>query len=381
MQAHASTSAEIKHIIARAKETHSAGVVLWRDGKTLAEYRDDVASVPANLGSATKSIAALGIGLLLRDGKLASLDDPVYRFYPEWRQGRKQLITIRMLLNQTSGLQDEQDAKKEVLNAQDVVQLALSAELQHDPGESFFDGNKAVNLLMGIIARASGVAADEYFQRELFGPLEIAAVQWKKDAAGNVLAMTGLAIDADDAAKLGRLELESGRWNGEQIIPEAFVREMLDPASSKTTEAGLLWWRTPAWIQLSVDEASVNLLRQIGIAEDVLAKIATLQGKTFTSSQNLVTALQRVLTQSEFASMYEQAQQKSVRMGTIFHLQVGPVAAYSANGEFGQYIVIVPAAKLVAVRLGSADHADEDDAYDDFIDRVLVLARSLERKR
>lgn len=379
LQVHASTSTEIKQIIARAKETHSAGVVLWRDGRTLAEYREGTA-VPTDLGSATKSITALGIGLLLRDGKLESLDVPVHRFYPEWKQGRKQLITIRMLLNQTSGLQEEADASTAVLPAPDAVRLALAAELEHDPGEVFFAGNKAVNLLMGIIARASAMPPDEYLQRELFAPLGITNVQWMRDSAGNVLATTGLAVKLDDAAKLGRLVLASGSWGGTQIVPEGFIREMLDPSVSKTTEAGLLWWRTPAWIRLSVDQASVSLLRGLGIAEDTLEKITTLQGKTFSTSQDLVTALQAVLTQSEFAAMYEQSQQRAVRMGTIFHLEVGPVAAYSANGEFGQYIIVIPAAKLVAVRLGSAGHAEEDDAYDDFIDRVLALAKSLVRK-
>jgi CubicO group peptidase (beta-lactamase class C family) len=380
-QAHASTSSDIKHIIARAKETHSAAVMLWRDGKMLTAYRDDAVGTPADWQSATKSIAALGVGLLLRDGKLESLDVPVYRFYPEWKQGRKQLITIRMLLNQVSGLQDEERASAEIQTAHDVVQLALAAEIEHDPGEVFFDGNKAVNLLMGIIARAAGAPADEYLQHALFAPLGISDVQWMKDAAGNVLAMTGLELRPEDAVKIGRLVLGSGNWNGTQIVPDAFVRELLDPGASMPTELRLLWWRTPAWIQLSVDAASVDLLRELDVPETSLTKIAMLIGQTFSSSQELVTALQRVLSEAEFASMYDLSQRRSVRMGTIFHLQLGPAAAYSAIGEFGQYIVVVPAAKLVAVRLGSAGNIEEADAYDDFIDRVVALAGSLERKR
>src|SRR3954469_11375029 len=103
------SDASVKRLVARAQETNSAAMLLMQDGERVTEYTDaESAARTIDLRSATKSIVALGIGLLLRDGRLDSLDTPLHQFFPEWNQGRKRLVTIRMLLNQTSGLQDEQ---------------------------------------------------------------------------------------------------------------------------------------------------------------------------------------------------------------------------------------------------------------------------------
>jgi CubicO group peptidase (beta-lactamase class C family) len=361
------SSASPKPFVARAQETHSAVVLLMRDGKQVTEYHDKTLEPSAiDLRSATRSVIALGIGLLLRDGFIDSLDAPVYRFFPEWNQGRKKQITIRMLLNQTSGLRNAADPA-----SPDVVRYALAAELHADPGESFSESDSAANLLTALIAKASGKSADEYFADKLFAPLRISEVTWQKDASGNVLGSTGLALRAQDALSLGQLVLEGGAWKGQQIVPEDYINEMLNPPATKNVEYGLLWARTPAWIRLRVDDSSLDLVRNMGVTEHVVEQIAKLQGHTFDSSESLVSGLHKVLSDEEFDALYSAAQARAIRMGTIFHLELGPMAAFSASGE-GQYIVVIPAAKVVAVR----QSLSADDQYEDFPDRVLDVARS-----
>ena len=58
--------------------------------------------------------------------------------------------------------------------------------------------------------------------------------KWERDKAGNPHSMSGLPLSAADAAKLGQLVLDQGRWNGQQLLPAAFVREML--AKSKLVQ-------------------------------------------------------------------------------------------------------------------------------------------------
>jgi CubicO group peptidase (beta-lactamase class C family) len=356
----------VKAFVARAQETHSAVVLLTREGKPVTEYHDKTLEPSViDLRSATRSIVALGVGLLLRDGFIDSLDAPVYRFFPEWNQGRKRQITIRMLLNQTSGLRNATDPA-----SPDVVRYALAAELHADPGESFSDSDSAANLLMAVIAKASGKSADEYFADKLFAPLGISEVTWQKDASGNVLGSTGLAMRAQGALSLGHLVLEGGAWNGQQIVPEDYIAEMLNPPATKSVEYGLLWARTPAWIRLRVDEASVDLVRNLDVTTHVVEQIAKLQGHRFDSSESLVSGLHQVLSDEEFDALYSAAQARAIRMGTIFHLELGPMAAFTASGE-GQCIVVIPAAKVVAVR----QSLSADDQYEDFADRVLDVAR------
>ena len=97
-------------IFQRAKQTHSNSVLVIKDGKTVGEYY----------------------------------------------AGKKALVTIKHLLNHTSGMQDVAKAGIEVESSKDVVKLALAAELSDEPGTHFYYNNKGVNLLVGIVERASG---------------------------------------------------------------------------------------------------------------------------------------------------------------------------------------------------------------------------------
>ena len=142
--------------------------------------------------------------------------------YPERRQGRKKEITLRQILNHTSGIQDLGNSS-EVERSPDAVRLALAAELSDPPGTRFVYNNKAVNLLSGVIQKVSGKRMDLYMREELFSPLAITDVAWELDSAGNALVYAGLAIQPADLAKLGQLVLNRGRWRGRQLIAPGAV--------------------------------------------------------------------------------------------------------------------------------------------------------------
>src|SRR5690606_13701260 len=86
-------------------------------------------------------------------GRDRMIDLPVHTYYPEWRDGVKSRITIRHLLDHTSGLRTDQGTG-EIYASPDFVRLALDAEVTSEPGTVFFYNNKAVNLLAGIVERA-----------------------------------------------------------------------------------------------------------------------------------------------------------------------------------------------------------------------------------
>jgi CubicO group peptidase (beta-lactamase class C family) len=146
-------------------------------------------------------VVSLAVGLLLDEGRIKSLDQPVSDFYPEWRQGAKRRITIRHLLTHTSGLQNAQHTSEEIYPSGDFVQLALAAELTSEPGTAGAYNNKAVNLLAGVVEQASGQKLDAYLRERLFTPLGIVAFEWSRDDAGNPHAMSGLQIRPRDFAR------------------------------------------------------------------------------------------------------------------------------------------------------------------------------------
>lgn len=365
-------------LIEGAKASRSDAMLVLRDGKAIAEYyRSGQAPGPIEMMSATKSIVALAIGGLIADGKIASLDAPVHTWYPEWKQGRKQQITLRMLMDHTSGLQNVMRADEEIYPSPDFVQLALAAELDSEPGKDFAYNNKAVNLLAGIVAKASGVPMDQYLQRKLFAPMGIQPGKWERDKAGNPHAMSGLPLRAADAAKLGQLVLDEGRWNGQRLLPAAFVREML-AASKLVGESGLLWWREPQWGRLIAEAGSLDAMRKAGVPEAVVSKLQPLVGRSFEGQSELIPAIEAALGEGAMETWGKEVMSRGLSPGKIFKIDMGPMVAYAAKGFQGQFIVIVPQARLVAVRLvASTDDWKPSDGYDDFGKRVIALADAL----
>jgi CubicO group peptidase (beta-lactamase class C family) len=244
-------------LVQEAKASNSKSLFVHFDGKQVfGEYFDQDAS-PQDAMSVTKSVSSLAIGKLITDGLLASVDEPVYTFYPEWKQGLKEKITIRHLLNHTSGIHNP-DYTLGVYPFPDYVQLALSADITGKTDSAFFYNNKAVNLIAGIVQKITGERMDLYIARTLFKPLGITSAYWQTDAylysamnlnktdtallnQGNPPVMAELFINGEDLLKIGILILQKGVWEGNRILSEQYLKEALTP-SRVNPNCGLLWW-------------------------------------------------------------------------------------------------------------------------------------------
>lgn len=285
-----------------AEASNSDAVVILEDGRAVAEWHFGNDPRPIEAMSVVKSLVAVGIGRLMMLGKIESLDQPVHTFFPEWKQGRKQDITLRHLMDHSSGLQNVGNTGVEIYPAPDALKLALAAELSHEPGAEVAYNNKAVNLLSGVIEVAYGKPMDTFFAEQLFAPMGIEEAGWYYDKAGRPHAMAGIQLHAKDLAKFGQLVLDQGKWHGDQLVSAAFIDEMLAQAHENIPRLGLLWWRHT----------------EKGVTE--------------------------------------------------------PSAFYGA-GYLGQYLVIVPATRIVAVRQiqSSDDYNKDTDSFRDFVQRVAAL--------
>jgi CubicO group peptidase (beta-lactamase class C family) len=296
----------------RAKDSESDAVVIYQDGVLVAEWYFGKPEGPIEAMSATKSIVNLAIGRLLDTGALHSLDQPVSELFPEWRQGKKRTITIRQLMNHTSGLQNEPRADLEIYPSPDFIQLALAAELSDPPGSRFAYNNKAINLLAAIVQRASGQRMDQYLRDQIFTPMGITDFAWSLDPAGSPQGMAGFQVRARDLAKLGQMMLDRGVWHGKRVLSAAWIAESTQPSQSMVPRCGLLWW----------------LLRDSRVPE--------------------------------------------------IPLLPAPIAGYYADGFLGQFLVVIPAARIVAVRQRRSpdDAAKIDDlrlSFGDFPELVRAL--------
>lgn len=142
-----------------ARETRSDGFAILRRDEALGDRSFERTDEPVCIMSVTKMVIAVAFGRLLDDGILASLDTLVADILPEWRQGRKRDVTVRTILNHTSGLQNDRNAGVEIEPAPDWSQLALCAELEDEPGTAFLQQQG------GLLAASDHRAADGFAAR------------------------------------------------------------------------------------------------------------------------------------------------------------------------------------------------------------------------
>ncbi len=362
----------LETLIRRAEETHSDALLVLKDGRLVGEWYFGRERGKIQLMSATKSVVSLIVGKLIDEGKIKSADQPVYEFYPEWKQGRKKLITIRHLLNHTSGLQDIPNAGAEIEPAPDVIKLALAAELLEEPGRNFRYNNKAVNLLAGIVEAASGKRMDVYFRDEILRPLGVIDYNWLLDRAGNPYAMAGLALSAADLAKIGQLVLDRGAWGGGRIISEKWIDESLAQGQPHLATGGLLWWRMSSFQRFVIDDAKFGELEAAGVSPEFVSKILPLKGKVFADRREYNKALESALGSNWPEAVNKELGGKSIQLPNRI---TGDIVGHYAEGFLGQYLVLLPRHNVVAVRLvrRSKEYNHKTDVFEDFKDIVRSL--------
>ena len=181
----AARKAEIEHLMqAYAGDVPGASLLVLKDGKPLvrrgfgqADMAQGIAAGPATnyrLASVTKQFTAAAMLLLAQDGKL-SIDDPVKRWLPTLPQVAD-AITVRNLLNHTSGVLDYEDlmAKPydgQILDAGVLALLERENRLYFTPGSMYRYSNSGYALLALIIERASGLSYADYLRSRIFVPL------------------------------------------------------------------------------------------------------------------------------------------------------------------------------------------------------------------
>lgn len=206
-----------------------------------------------DLASVTKSVTTTLVGIAADQG-LLDLDAPMLSFFP----GRaianlsdpKEAITVRHLAGMTSGLDclylSGETTLAEMVASDDWVQFALDLESIAEPGQRFAYCSPGMHLLSAILTSATGQSALEFARANLFEPLGIVDAYWPADAAGISHGWGGLALHPRDAAKIGQLILQGGRWADVQMVsPEwvaAATTAQAETGGYKAEDYGLGWW-------------------------------------------------------------------------------------------------------------------------------------------
>ena len=349
---------KLEELLLKAKETNSEAIIIYQNNILRTEkyfgigHKDSLIETM----SCTKSVVGLAAACLLEDGLLDSLDTPVFKFYPEWNQGKKKDITIRHLLTMTSGIQNHRNANMEIYPSPDFVQLALCAELTESPGTKFRYNNKSLNLMSGIFEKVTGKRMDLYIKERLFKPLNIEKYNWTQDKAGNPHMMSGCQLMPRDFAKIGLLLMNNGSYNGDQIISKQNISKVIEP-SLQYRGYGLLWWLDYEVIKYTIDDEIINNLVEQKVNPQFISKVELMKGE-YLSLQEYSAKIVEIFGENsrEYIltniSDFGQFRKKEL---------MGSASIYRADGYLGNYIVVDPLNKIVAIRMISYKSYNFDD--------------------
>jgi hypothetical protein len=106
--------------------------------------------------------------------------------------------------------------------------------VQFKPGTHFLYNTSATYMLSAAVQKATGQTTLDYLKPRLFEPLGIAKPTWEVSPQGISTGGYGLSARTEDIAKFGQLYLQKGKWNGKQLVPEAWV----EAATARQTSNG-----------------------------------------------------------------------------------------------------------------------------------------------
>lgn len=368
----------LEEVKTKSAASHSDAVIIKQNGKIIFEKHLSEKESPIYIASAGKSLTSLAIGKLIDKKLLDSLDQPVYKIYPQWKQGRKKDITVRMLLNHTSGLQNNPNASIELEPAPDnkinnIIELALSAELSDRPGEKVNYNNKAVALLGGIVKELSGKSFDQFFVDEFFKPMNIEQYAWIKDKSGNPTVHGAFVIKPSDLIKFGELVLNKGTYSGKRIISEEWIKESLNQGQDFTPIWGLLWWRLPEYEKRIVDDEIWTSWEEVNVDKEFLKKVKVIKGKLYETKYDFYNDLEQVLGEN-----WNQVLNEKLPVGVKSSKRIygNEIKAYYADGYRGNYLVIVPETKIIAVRCADFNGFNfKTDFFPEFVNLMSKLGK------
>lgn len=213
----------------------------------------------ATVFSISKSITSLLCGVAVDDGYIRSIDDPVTDYLPELKKGDPmwQKLTIRHLLNMRSGL-DFDDTYS--LTLKDLKRLNAMARLNYghhlmrqirglkfrcEPGTEFRYESMTSQILGVVVERASGKRYADYLSERIWKPLGMespALINVDSKKNGMAHAFGGITLTIRDLAKIGRLYLDKGQWNGKRIVSEEWIRKSSEYDSENNRGYHFNWY-------------------------------------------------------------------------------------------------------------------------------------------
>ena len=234
-----------------------AYVVIKNDSIIFEEYWNGYsADSSSNSFSMAKSWISTLVGIAIKEGKIESINQKACDFLPEFCEGDNSKITIKHLLTMSSGLDWDEDyhdplgQTAEAYFAPNLKKQMMRLKAVEPPGEIFKYHSSCSQLLAFIVESATGQSVNEYTSEKLWKPMGAKhPALWNTDTKrGDEKAFCCINSNARDFARLGKLYMNQGNWNGTQLLDSNYVKEatsvsnLLDEDGNKNVNYGYQFW-------------------------------------------------------------------------------------------------------------------------------------------
>ncbi len=238
-------------------------------GKLLFEsyYKRGRINMPHPQASATKSYTSLALGRAIQLGYLtmADLDKPLVSFLGDLDPTKfvhgAEKITLINALTMTTGIRISDEHREEIkknpsqLKGQGEVQVLLEHSAPITKESQTFRYGMGPQLVMQVIDAVVPGTAKDFIRKELLSKMGITNYRWKTAVSGMPESGWGVSMTSRDMVKWGTLAMNKGKWQGEQLIPQAYIAKatsrVLYPGDEEVHGGGkdvsnqgygYLWW-------------------------------------------------------------------------------------------------------------------------------------------
>jgi CubicO group peptidase (beta-lactamase class C family) len=206
----------------------------WGDNRGITIHAKDSLH---DVRSISKSIVSACAGIAIQQGKIKSVNEKIFDFFPEYAKqdtGLKSMLTIKHLLTMSSGFAWNEDVPYDnpenseirMIRSANPAEYVLSQPMDFPPGKVWKYNGGTTQLLAAIIEKTTTMKVDEFAKKYLFKPLGITKFEWiKYPGTDQPAAASGLRLRSRDLLKFGLLYKNRGIWNNKHIIREKWIEE------------------------------------------------------------------------------------------------------------------------------------------------------------
>lgn len=220
------------------EETKTTGLLIIKDDNIKYEkyYLGGDKNTLFSSNSMGKSFVSALMGISISEGYINNVDEHIGKYIPQFKNTDLENIPIKACLQMASGIKfdEEKDLSKfsiKTLLGVSPMKLIAKCGIEEKP----FTHRKYLSInteILGeVITKSTGYSLSKYMEEKLWKKIGVQSNAYWTLNNNKELAMGGLNISLRDYARFGRLYLNNGVYNKEQIIPKEWIEQSLDNSS------------------------------------------------------------------------------------------------------------------------------------------------------